>query len=124
MARDLITAANSPTLKVLDAEEIIPAGGYLVLVADLGKAGVADPGTKNLDKKTTVQQLYNTTGLGLPFPANDLDNFFRNGGSLSLVYQDITAATDSGHDDSKGPTRRRRYRLHGCVQRTHTPQVM
>ena len=40
-------------------------------------------------------------GLGLPFPADDLDNFFRNGGTLNLGYADITAATGSGHDDSK-----------------------
>ena len=102
-ARQKIYDAN-PSLKVLDAKAIIPAGGYLVLVADAGKAGVADPLVKNLDKKTAAQNLYNKIGLGLPFPANDLSNFFRNGGTLNLVYQDITAATGSGHDDSKGPT--------------------
>ena len=37
----------------------------------------------------------------MPFPADDLDNFFRNGGTLNLGYADITAATDSGHDDAK-----------------------
>ena len=37
-------------------------------------------------------------GLGLPFPADDLDNFFRNGGTLNLGYADIPAATDSGAD--------------------------
>ena len=40
-------------------------------------------------------------GLGLPFPADDLDNFFRNGGTLNLGYADIPAATGSGHDDAK-----------------------
>ena len=39
--------------------------------------------------------------LGLPFPADDLDNFFRNGGTLNLGYADIPAATGSGHDDAK-----------------------
>ena len=33
--------------------------------------------------------------------ADDLDNFFRNGGTLNLGYADIIAATDSGHDESK-----------------------
>ena len=102
-ARQKIYDAN-PSLKVLDNKAIIPAGGYLVLVADAGKAGVADPKVKNLDKKTAAQKLYNKIGLGLPFPANDLSNFFRNGGTLNVAYQDITAATGSGHDDSKGPT--------------------
>ena len=102
-ARQKIYDAN-PSLKVLDNKAIIPAGGYLVLVADAGKAGVEDPKVKNLDKKTAAQKLYNKIGLGLPFPANDLSNFFRNGGTLNVAYQDITAATGSGHDDSKGPT--------------------
>ena len=48
---------------------------------------------------------YNTAyEFGLPFPADNLDNFFRNGGLLNLAYADITAATGSGHDDSKGAT--------------------
>ena len=38
------------------------------------------------------------------FPADDLDNFFRNGGTLTLGYADIPAATGSGHGDSKGAT--------------------
>ena len=44
----------------------------------------------------------------MPFPADDLDNFFRNGGTLRLVYQDIPAATAAAtgdksqiHDDAK-----------------------
>ena len=45
--------------------------------------------------------LYNTTSLELLFPANDLDSFFRNGGTLNLGYADIPAATGSGHDDAK-----------------------
>ena len=59
----------------------------------------------------------------LPFPANDLSNFFRNGGSLSLVYADIAAATGSGHDDSKaskdGDTTHADYT--GYVGATSTP---
>ena len=79
----------------------IPAGGYLVLAADLDKAGIAASPAKLAEKVSAASQLYNTMGLGLPFPADDLDNFFRNGGTLNLGYADITAATDSGHDDSK-----------------------
>ena len=94
-ARQVIYDAN-PSLKVLDAKKIIPANGYLVL----GDAGIEDPKANIADKKTAAQKLYNKSALGLPFPASDLDNFFRNGGTLTLAYQDITAATGSGHDDA------------------------
>ena len=79
----------------------IPAGGYLVLAADLGKAGIEVSSAKLAEKVSAASKLYNTMGLGLPFPADDLDNFFRNGGTLNLGYADIPAATDSGHDDAK-----------------------
>ena len=81
----------------------IPAGGYLVLAADLGKAGIAASNAKLAEKEkgAAASNDYNTMGLGLPFPADDLDNFFRNGGTLNLGYADITAATGSGHDDAK-----------------------
>ena len=39
--------------------------------------------------------------LGLPFPASDLSNFFRNGGTVQLLHADIAAATDSGLDPAK-----------------------
>lgn len=81
---------------------IIPAGGYLVIhAADLGKTGIVDPKSKTKDKVSAASKLYNATKLGLPFPADDLDNFFRNGGTLNLAYADIPAATGSGHGDSK-----------------------
>ena len=80
---------------------VVPAGGYLVLAADLEKAGIAASSAKLAEKVSGASKLYNTMGLGLPFPADDLDNFFRNGGTLNLGYADITAATGSGHDDSK-----------------------
>ena len=80
---------------------VVPAGGYLVLAADLGKAGIAASGAKLAEKVSAASKLYNTMGLGLPFPASNLDDFFRNGGTLNLGYADITAATGSGHDDSK-----------------------
>ena len=90
--------------KILAAKLVIPAGGYLVL----GGTGVNASSAKLAEKLTAASKLYNTTDLALPFPADDLDNFFRNGGSLSLVYQDITAATAAAtgdksqiHDDAK-----------------------
>ena len=72
-----------------------------MLAADLAKAGIAVSEAKLALKVSAASQLYNTMGLGLPFPADDLDNFFRNGGTLNLGYADIPAATGSGHDDAK-----------------------
>ena len=95
-ARDLVLAAVANG-KILAAKLVIPAGGYLVL----GGTGVNASSAKLAEKLTAASLLYNTTDLALPFPADDLDNFFRNGGTLNLGYADITAATDSGHDDSK-----------------------
>ena len=67
----------------------------------LGGTGINASSAKLAEKLSAASLLYNTTDLALPFPADDLDNFFRNGGTLNLGYADITAATGSGHDDSK-----------------------
>ena len=67
----------------------------------IGKAGIVASAANLKGKVTAASKLYNTAGLGLPFPADDLDNFFRNGGTLTLGYADIPAATGSGHDESK-----------------------
>lgn len=88
---------------VLANKTFIPAGGFLVLTADVAKAGIQVSDVKTKDK-TGPELLYNTHGLGLPFPADDLDNFFRNGGTLNLGYADIPEATGSDHGDSKGAT--------------------
>ena len=104
-------AAYDARQKVLDAvaneavlgnKLIVPAGGYLVIHgADLGDTGIVDPKSKTKDKISAASKLYNVTKLGLPFPADNLDSFFRNGGTLNLAYADIPAATGSGHGDSK-----------------------
>ena len=89
-------------VKTIGSRLVVPADGYLVLVADVAKANIVASDAKLAQKELKpATKLYNTTGLGLPFPADDLDNFFRNGGSLSLIYQDLPAATGSGHDDAK-----------------------
>ena len=110
--KDSATTAYEKRQKVLDGvanewvlpnKTHIPAGGYLVAhVGDLGNTGIVDPKSK-LKEKTAAgpaAELYNTTKLSLPFPADDLDTFFRNGGTLTLSYLDIPEATDSGHGDS------------------------
>ena len=105
-----ILAAN-PNLLALTAKSVIPAGGYLVLATGVDEAtsGIKSVDAKIKEKKTAASKLYNVTyEISLPFPANDLSNFFRNGGSLSLVYADIPAATAVAtgdksqiHDDAK-----------------------
>ena len=101
-ARQTLLDANTNEITLAN-KTYIPADGYLVLVANTGNAGVQASDAKTKDK-TGAELLYNTHGLGLPFPANNLDDFFRNGGTLNLAYLDIEEATGSGHGDSKGPT--------------------
>ena len=103
-ARDKIFEAT-PNLKMLDTGLVIPANGYLVLVRGNTDsdpiAGVVSTDAKLLAKKTAAQKLYNVKyEFELPFPADDLSNFFRNGGTLSLAHADIPEGTGSGHDDA------------------------
>ena len=96
----------NPNLKVIGEGTVIPAGGYLVLAS--GKtdstpiSGVVNTDSKKALKLTAAQKLYNVVyEFKLPFPADDLSNFFRNGGALQVIHSDIPAATASGHDKSK-----------------------
>ena len=94
----------NPNLKPLGAKLVIPADGYLVLVTggDQAKSNVISVPAKIKEKVTAVQKSYNVAyGFALPFPADNLEDFFRNGGTLQLVYADLVAATGSGHDDAK-----------------------
>ena len=97
----------NPNLKQLTSKLVIPTGGYLVLVSGTeATSGVKAVAATTVGKLTAAQKLYNVAyEFPLQFPADDLDNFFRNGGSISLVYADIPAATGSGTDESKGPTK-------------------
>ena len=90
----------NPRLKALGKGLIVPANGYLVLAADLANSGIVDPKVKTADKKSAASKLYNTTALGLPFPADDLSNFFRNGGTLQLLHTDIAASTVAADADT------------------------
>ena len=104
-ATDIYKAAQTqldanPRLKLLGKGLIVPANGYLVLAADLANSGIVDPKVKTEDKKSAASKLYNTTALGLPFPADDLSNFFRNGGTLQLLHTDIAASTVAADADT------------------------
>ena len=90
----------NPRLKLLGAGLRVPANGYLVLAADLANSGIVDPKVNTADKKTAASKDYNVTGLGLLFPADDLSNFFRNGGTLQLLHADIAASTVAANADT------------------------
>ena len=93
----------TPRLKALPEKAVVPANGYLVLTSgDAAQSGVQGSPAKPADKKTAASKLYNVTnGFELPFPANDLSNFFRNGGTLQLLHVDIPEST-AGADGDKG----------------------
>ena len=93
---------------VIPGKLFIPAGGFLVLARgkDQAASGVRSVPDKLKDRRlTAAQEKYRVKyEFKLNAPADDLDNFFRNGGTLNLAYADIPEATGSGHGDSKGAT--------------------
>ena len=67
----------------------------------LPQSGIVSSPDKVADRKTAAQKLYTMEyGFALPFPADDLSNFFRNGGTLQLLHADIPAATADANADS------------------------
>ena len=80
---------------------VIPANGYLVLKrGDQAMTGVRDSGAAKNDAKgvalpalTAAQRLYTTAVLDFPVPADDLENFFRNGATIQLVHKNFPEHT-------------------------------
>ena len=102
-ATNNLIGAN-PQVKELTSKTVIPANGYLVLAygENEGGSGVVEVSHKPADKKTEAQKLYNVLyNFDLPFPGNNLSNFFRNGGTLQLLYKDI-AGNPTGADGNRG----------------------
>ena len=95
---------NAPNVKEITAELVIPAGGYLVLATgkDTAASGIADPKAKLAEKLLAAQKKYNLKPeFSLPAPADNLSDFFRNGGTLTLAYSDIPQATTAKNADGK-----------------------
>ena len=93
----------NPRLKTLPEAHVVPANGYLVLAkgADAAASGIVNSPDKVADRKTAAQKEYTMEyGFGLPFPADDLSNFFRNGGTLQLLHVDIPENTADANADS------------------------
>ena len=104
-----IATGNHNTAGLDRTKFIIPAEGYLVLVrGNPGQSGVAISPMALKAKVTEEQEKYNVVyGFGLPSPANDLEAFFRNGGTLNLLHSDIpisTTALDEDGDQIIGPS--------------------
>ena len=80
---------------------VIPANGYLVLRrGDQAQTGVRDSSADKNDDKgvavpalTAAQRLYTTAVLDFPAPADDLENFFRNGATIQLVHKNFPEHT-------------------------------
>ena len=80
---------------------VIPANGYLVLKrGDQAMTGVRDSGAEKNDAEgvalpalTAAQRLYTTAVLDFPVPADDLENFFRNGATIQLVHKNFPEHT-------------------------------
>ena len=80
---------------------VIPANGYLVLKrGDQAMTGVRDSGAAKNDVEgvalpalTAAQRLYTTAVLDFPAPADDLENFFRNGATIQLVHKNFPEYT-------------------------------
>ena len=98
-------------ITALPEKLVIPANGYLVLARGKHDSDVADDNApiqhspaKPADKKEASQRLYNIHyEFTLQFPANDLANLFRNGGTLQLLHRNI-AENRGGADGNLGYT--------------------
>ena len=95
--------ARLPHEKFINEKLVIPANGYLVLASGTyAQAGILAAAAKIADKKRAGETEYNTVEkFDPPYPGNDLANYFRNGATIQLVYQDIAGNT-AGADAATG----------------------
>ena len=84
---------------------VVPSGGYLVLArgADQAASSVRsvgnkkyknEDGRKRADNQTDIDFKYNVQyGVDFPYPGDNLELFFRNGGTITLRYKDAPDST-------------------------------
>ena len=100
--------------KFINEKLVIPANGYLVLASGTyAQAGVLSAAAKLADKKRVGETDYNTVEkFDPPYPGSDLENFFRNGATIQLVYKniagnpavaDVKTGYDGASDDVYAP---------------------
>ena len=71
---------------------IVEPGEYLVVArgANASESGIVNSPAKDADKKTAAQMEYTTVyGVDFPYPGDNLEIFFRNGGQIALLHEDI-----------------------------------
>ena len=97
--------AKLPHEYIIADGKVIPANGYLVITnGPMGQAGVLGSVDKIVDKKRVGETDYNIIEkAGFPYPGNDLQNEFRNGATIQLVYKNIAnnpaeANADTGYN--------------------------
>lgn len=84
----------------------IPANGYLVIArGDAAMSGIRgvsadkfkdEDGRNRADNQTDFNFMHNVIhSAGFPYPGDDLDAYFRNGGTISVGYKDIPDRPDS-----------------------------
>ena len=82
---------------------VIPKNGYFVFdLNPVGGSGIADSPWAKKRKLTDEQRLYNSWHVWLSDPQGgplDLEVFFRNGGTLHLIYKDIPLSTTAKDED-------------------------
>ena len=86
----------------LSEKLVIPANGFLILARGTeAQSGVRNSPAKIADKKAVGQDKYNVKyEFGFPYPGDDLENYFRNGATIQLVYQDIPGNTAGADGDT------------------------
>ena len=103
---------SEPNAIRLPEKQYIPANGYLVLArGKVEHTGIVDsPLEKYSDDANTTfktdlaaaKQIYNVKHeFNFPFPASNLVDFFRNGGTIQLVHQNVAGNT-AGVEKKKG----------------------
>ena len=85
--------------------KVIPANGYLILArGNDGQSAVRNSPDKLVDRKEVGQDMYSVAyDQGFPYPGDDLQNEFRNGATIQLVYKNIPnnpagANADTGYN--------------------------
>ena len=87
---------------------VIPANGYLVLASgEYAQAGIlaasADKDKVDVNLRTGEANYNTVEKFDPPYPGSDLANFFRNGATISLVYQDIPGNDAAANVDTDYP---------------------
>ena len=77
---------------------IVEPQEYLVVArgANAAESGVVESKAKVADKKTAAQMMYTTVyGVDFPYPGDNLETFFRNGGQIALLHEDNSDNIDA-----------------------------